>query len=120
MSKWDKLPLPHGGRKFCKSKRLSKNLNGRRIFSKSDLSEEYSQIPVEGKCVELVTINIHRDLYKVHRLQYGINIAPTIFHRVMDTMVADLDFATAYLDDILIKSKNREDHAKHVLEVFKK
>ena len=28
--------------------------------------------------------------------------------------------ATAYLDDILIKGKNREDHAKHVFEVFKK
>ena len=35
-------------------------------------------------------------------------------------MLADLDFATAYLHDILIKSKNREDHAKHVTEVFKK
>ena len=33
-------------------------------------------------------------------------------------MLADLDFATAY--DILIKSKNREDHAKHVIGVFKK
>ena len=30
-----------------------------------------------------------------------------------------MDFETAYLDDILIKSKNRE-YAKHVLEVFKK
>ena len=38
----------------------------------------------------------------------------------MDTMSADLDFTTAYLDDILIKSKNREDHVKHVTEVFKK
>ena len=38
----------------------------------------------------------------------------------MDTMLADLNFATAYLDDILIKSKNREDHAKHVIKVFKK
>ena len=38
----------------------------------------------------------------------------------MDTVLADLDFATAYWDDILIKSKNREDHAKHVIEVFKK
>ena len=35
-------------------------------------------------------------------------------------MLADLDIATAYLDDILIKSKNREDNAKHVTEVFKK
>ena len=38
----------------------------------------------------------------------------------MDTILADLDFATAYLDDILIKSKNREYHAKLVIEVFKK
>ena len=35
-------------------------------------------------------------------------------------MLADLDFATAYLDDILIKSKNWKDHAKHVTEVFKR
>ena len=35
-------------------------------------------------------------------------------------MLADLDFATAYLDYILIKSKNWEDHAKHVTEVFKR
>ena len=30
------------------------------------------------------------------------------------------DIATAYLDDILIKSKNQEDHARHVIEVLKK
>ena len=35
-------------------------------------------------------------------------------------MLADLDFATAYLDDILTKSKNQEDYAKHVIKVFKK
>ena len=34
-------------------------------------------------------------------------------------MLAELDFATVYLDDILIKSKN-QDHAKHVIELFKK
>ena len=35
-------------------------------------------------------------------------------------MLVDLDVATAYLDDILIKSKNREYHAKHVIELFLK
>ena len=34
-------------------------------------------------------------------------------------MLADLDFTTAYLDDILIESKIWEDHAKHVIAVFK-
>ena len=38
----------------------------------------------------------------------------------MNTMLADLDFATVYLDDILIKTENREDHTKHIIEVFKK
>ena len=42
------------------------------------------------------------------------------FNPPPDTMLADLDFVTAYLDDILIKSKAREDHTKHVIEVFKK
>ena len=34
-------------------------------------------------------------------------------------MLADVDFATAFLDDSLIKSKYR-DHVKHVIEVFKR
>ena len=58
-------------------------------------------------------------MYNVHRLQYGIKVAPTIFQGLMNTMLVDLDLATAYLEDIRIESKNR-DHAKHVLEVLKK
>ena len=81
------------------------------------MSEAYLQIPLEEKCAELLTISTHRGLYKINRLPYGIKVASTIFQKTMDTMLADLDFATAYFDDILIKSKNREDHAKHVIEV---
>ena len=90
------------------------NLNSGHIFCKLDLSEAYLQIPVEEKCAELLTINTYRGLYKINSLQYGIKVAPTIFQKIMATMLADLD------DDILIKSTNREDHAKHVIEVFKK
>ena len=38
----------------------------------------------------------------------------------MDTMLAGLNFAMAYLDDILIKSENLEEHKNHVREVFKR
>ena len=55
------------------------NLNGGCIFSKLDLSEAYLQIPAEEKCAELLTINTHRGLYKINRLEYGIKVAPTIF-----------------------------------------
>ena len=60
------------------------NLNGRRIFSKLDLSEVYLQIPVEENCADLLTINSHRGLYKINRLQYGIKVAPTIFQNIID------------------------------------
>ena len=38
----------------------------------------------------------------------------------MDTMLAGLDFATAYLDDILIKSKDRKTHFEHIIQVFER
>ena len=77
------------------------------------LLEAYLQIPVEEKCTELLTINTHRGLYKINRLQYRIKVAPTIFQKIMDTMLADLDFATAYFDDILIKSKNQKSESSN-------
>ena len=93
-------------------------LNGGWIFSKLDLLEVYLQIPVYEKCAEILRINMHKGLYKFLRLPYGIKVAPVIFQQVMDTMLIGLDFAIAYLDDILIKNKTWEEHARHVKEVF--
>ena len=52
-----------------------------------DLSESYSQIPVEEKCAELSTINTLKGLYKINQLQHTIKVAPTIFLKIMDTML---------------------------------
>ena len=38
----------------------------------------------------------------------------------MDTMLAGLEFDTAYLDDILLRSENNEQHRKYIKEVFQK
>ena len=38
----------------------------------------------------------------------------------MHTLLNDVDFAIAYLDDILIKSESWEQHTEHVTEVFVK
>ena len=38
----------------------------------------------------------------------------------MDAMLDGLDYMMVYLDDILIKTKNTEQHKKHVQEVFKR
>ena len=38
----------------------------------------------------------------------------------MDTMLREQDFTVAYVDNILIKSKTREEHERYVNEVFQK
>ena len=38
----------------------------------------------------------------------------------MNTMWAELEFAKAYLDDVLQRSENHEQHRKHIKAVFKK
>ena len=52
----------------------------------------------------------HRGLFKYERLPFGVKTAPAVFQQIMDTMIAGLDFATAYLDDILVKSNPMEEH----------
>ena len=38
----------------------------------------------------------------------------------MDTMLEGLDFAIAHLDDIIIVSRNMEQHTDHIYQVFKR
>ena len=38
----------------------------------------------------------------------------------MDTMLSDLEYATAYLDDILVTSKTTAEHLNHIINVFEK
>ena len=38
----------------------------------------------------------------------------------MDTMLGDLDYTTAYLDDILVTSKTSAEHRNHIVNVFEK
>ena len=106
-------PLPSPEEKFNK-------LNGGKIFSKIDLSDAYYQIEVEENSCKLLCINTHRGLYKFNRLAFGVEVVPAIFQQVMDAMLGNLDFATAYLDDILITSKSVTEHRKHITCIFDK
>ena len=69
---------------------------------------------------KLLCINTHRGLYKYTRLAFGAKVAPTIFLQVMDTMLGNMDYATAYLDDIQVTSKTTAEHRNHIINVFEK
>eukprot|EP00106_Octopus_bimaculoides_P019506 XP_014786948.1 PREDICTED: uncharacterized protein K02A2.6-like [Octopus bimaculoides] len=95
-------------------------LNGGKFFSKLDLSEAYLQIKVNEKCSKYLTINTHRELYRYTRLPFGLKMASAIFQQIMDTLLANCEFAIPYLDDILTKSNSHEQHVEHIKAVFEK
>ena len=103
---------------FPSPKEAFDKLNGRKDFSKFDLSEAYLHIPVEENSSKLLCINTHRGMNKFDRLAFGIIVAPAIFQQVMNTMLGGYDFTLAYLDYIVISSKTKELHREHPNKVF--
>ena len=91
---------------------ISNKLNCGKIFSKIDV---YLQIEVEENSSKLLCINTHRGLNKFNRSILVSRVSPAIFQQVMDAMLADLNFATAYLD-----GESVTEHRKHIMYVFNK
>jgi len=102
------------------TKDIFSKLNGGRVFSKLDLSEAYLQVKISEECSKYLTINTHKGIFKLNRLPFGLKVAPSLFQQIMDTMLADMEYAIAYLDDILIKSENEVQHKEHIKAVFKR
>lgn len=63
---------------------------------------------------------LHKGLYKFLRFPFGVKFALSIFQQVMDTMLNSLDFAVAYLDDLLMKSESIEEHKLYIWQVFRR
>ena len=63
---------------------------------------------------------MHWGIYKFNRLPFGVKVAPGIFQQAFVVMLADLNFAITYLNDILIKREMYEQCIEHIHEVFKK
>ena len=55
-------------------------------------------------------------------MPFGLSNAPAAFQRTMDNIFRDEkgEFLQVYLDDIIVYSKSREEHEKHLSIVLKK
>jgi cleavage and polyadenylation specificity factor subunit 1 len=51
-------------------------------------------------------------------MTFGMRNAGSTFQRLMDRVLAGVECAFAYLDDILISSRSEEEHRRHLKEVF--
>src|SRR4051812_46088169 len=111
----NKYPLP-------RINDLYDQLAGSSVFSKMDLRLGYHQIKIRNKDIPKTAFTTRYGLYEYTVVSFGLTNAPANFSRLKNSIFMEyLDkFVVVYLDDILIYSKNEEEHAEHLRLVLMK
>jgi len=109
----DRYPMPN-------IQDLFDQLQGASVFSTLDLQSGYYQIRIceEDRPKTAFLTPMGQFQFKV--MCFGLANAPATFQRRMNAIFGERigKFVLVYLDDIMVFSKNPEDHVKHLREVF--
>ena len=97
-------------------------LSGAVYFSTFDLRSGFHQVKVHPRDVNKTTFTCHRGTFRFPRMPFGLTNAPATFQRLMDTVLMGLNFdiCLAYLDDIILYSKDISSHLDRLKQLFQR
>jgi hypothetical protein len=111
----NKYPLPHIDVLFDQ-------LVGAKVFSKIDLRSGYHQIKIRASDIPKTSFSTRYGLYEFLVMSFGLTNALAYFMYLMNSVfMPELDkFVVVFINDILVYSKNEEEHVGHLHVVLQR
>ena len=114
-TKSDTYPLPN-------IKDCVERMEGTKFWTTLDAASAYWSVELEEKDREKTAFSVPQGKFEFNVMTFGLRNAGATYQRMMDIVLSGLppDRVLAYLDDIIIYSKNFEDHKRDVDSVLSK
>lgn len=86
------------------------SLTQAKYFSVLDVKQAYHQLELDTESRDLTTFITQWGRFRYKRLVFGVNCAPEIFQRIMESLLCQCRNVIVFIDDILVYGVNEKEH----------
>ena len=98
-------------------------LSGKQFFTKLNLKNGFYHVYVEDESVKYTSFVTPLGQYEFLRMPFGLKNAPSVFQRFVNKVFSDMvrdGRLIVYMDDIMVATRDVEEHFRILKEVFKR
>ena len=98
------------------------NFKGTSYFTTLDLASGFYQVEMKPEHRELTAFTTEFGNFEFLVMPFGLMNAPLTFQRLVDKVFnqQEKEFIMVYINDIIIFSRNWNDHLKHIETIFQR